>query len=109
MQGLYLPVNLTLSTREEYYQRVNLSLGHRLGQSASKPKNLEIQTAFDPNKHASEDVWNKAKCKGERLLAGMKATDEEAGRMFQDPRNPSTIQSDFKGDQKSTCHLRFIR
>ncbi|ORY01812.1 hypothetical protein BCR34DRAFT_636686 [Clohesyomyces aquaticus] len=61
----------------------------RLNTSNSPPL---VQRA-EPVPPASDDVWNKAVCKGAQLLSQLSASDHDAGQMFTPPR--SSAESDF--------------
>jgi hypothetical protein len=60
--------------------------------------------SFDGEDLASE-LWNKAKCRGERFVAAMMGTDEEAGKAFASEKTPPTMRSEWQGDMTGKVFL----
>ncbi|KAF1956344.1 hypothetical protein CC80DRAFT_362839, partial [Byssothecium circinans] len=50
---------------------------------------------------AEDELWDKASCKGGRLVAAMLGTDEDAGKLIDDKRTPPSAASHWQGDLKS--------
>jgi hypothetical protein len=63
--------------------------------ASSEPTEVRIATAWDPRKVASAAYWAAAKEKGDRLICRLEATDEAAGRQFEDTRNPPSARSQW--------------
>lgn len=54
-----------------------------------------------------DDEWRDAKCKGEKLIAAMLASDAEAGPKIQSTKDnqPPSAKSQWQGDLKRTFRL----
>jgi hypothetical protein len=57
----------------------------------SKPSNYERRWAGAPPAPASNDLWEKAKCKGRKFIVQMSYSDYDVGQMLPVPQN--TAQS----------------
>lgn len=56
---------------------------------------------FDPEYHADDEMWRKyVERKGSHLLCLMKATDERAGLLQGNKRNPPSASSEWSGNLK---------
>jgi hypothetical protein len=55
--------------------------------------NFNLSRRWDPPPAASQQLWDKAKCRGGNLLGAMKKTATEAGKYYDPPRESS--QSPF--------------
>lgn len=53
---------------------------------------------FDPNVWADDELWNKYLAKGQRLMCLMDATDQGAGYLMQDTRQPPSAASRWTSD-----------
>ncbi|KAF2637896.1 hypothetical protein P280DRAFT_85746 [Massarina eburnea CBS 473.64] len=56
---------------------------------------------FDEDDVASNELWQRVTCKGGRLIAAMLGSDEDAGKLIDDKRTPSSASSVWQGDLKS--------
>lgn len=106
------------------FQTVAISQLHDAVNSSelSEPTTVNVD-GFDPDEVASAQDWAAAVSKGHRLLCRLVATDEGAGRLWEDTRNPpsarsqwadATLQTEFAlwgwhlgdWDQLLTCDFR---
>ena len=72
------------------YQAIALGTLHR-----HKHKSV---ARFEPDDHASDDLWQRVACKGGRLVAAMLGTDEDAGKRIEDKRTPPSAASFWQGN-----------
>lgn len=60
----------------------------------SEPTTVDAN-AFNPDEVASAQDWAAAVSKGDRFLCRLVATDEGAGRLWEDTRNPPSARSEW--------------
>jgi hypothetical protein len=54
---------------------------------------FDVQRGWNPPPVAADDLWQKALCKGTNLVKGMSGSDNEAGQIFNPPRD--SAKSEF--------------
>jgi hypothetical protein len=76
------------------------SMGLAIGK-ATAWQPAPIARNFIPDKLADDTTWSKFKCKGEKLIAAMKGSEDEATKLMNLPHAQSEWSGDLKGEQRS--------
>ena len=63
--------------------------------ASSEPTDVRVTGLWNPNDVATAAEWTAAHQKGARLTCRLEATDEAAGRLWQDTRNPPSARSQW--------------
>ena len=53
---------------------------------------------FNPDRLANDKTWTNFKCKGEKLIAAMTASDQDAAKLMNLPAAQSEWHGDLKGE-----------